>query len=79
MNLLKVPEVAGRLNCSESFVYQAIASGELRHYRLGKGQGGIRVSEEQIGEYLAPREKGGGAKAPKLAQRSRPLKHLSLE
>lgn len=44
-NLLKVAEVATRLNISESFVYQLVAAGELRYFRLGRGHGGIRFSE----------------------------------
>src|SRR5687768_7721130 len=57
--LLKVPEVAELLGCSPSFVYNSIADGSLKHYRLGKGQGGIRVSQEQIDEYLQSAERGG--------------------
>jgi excisionase family DNA binding protein len=57
--LLTVTEVAKRLNCSESFVYRILASGELRHFTLGRGQGGKRVSEEHLQEYLAEKEKGG--------------------
>jgi excisionase family DNA binding protein len=57
--MLTVKDVAGRLNCSESFVYELLASGELKHFRLGKGQGGKRVSEEQLQEYLLTREHGG--------------------
>ncbi|MDB5306070.1 MAG: hypothetical protein JWO38_272 [Gemmataceae bacterium] len=79
MKLLKVPEVAERLNCSESFVYEAIVSGELKHYRLGKGQGGIRLSEEQISNFLAGREKGGQPQpaAPAARKRVR-LRHLDV-
>jgi len=57
--LLKIWEVAERLSCSESFVYNAIADGSLKHFRLGQGQGGIRISEEQLAAYLADRERGG--------------------
>jgi excisionase family DNA binding protein len=51
--LLKISEVAQRLNTSTSFVYEIIAEGRLRHHRLGRGQGAIRVSEEQLAAYLA--------------------------
>lgn len=74
--LLKVPEVAERLGCSTSFVYNAIADGSLRHYRLGKGQGGIRVSEEHLEEYLQSVERGGQAESP--APLPRPRKQLKL-
>lgn len=53
MKLLKIADVADRLNCSESFAYGLISQGRLRCYRLGKGQGGLRVSEEQLTDYLA--------------------------
>jgi hypothetical protein len=42
--LLTVKQVAERLNCSEGFVY---------------GQGGKRVSEAQVDEYLRSMERGG--------------------
>ena len=57
--LMKIPVVAWRLSVSESFVYQIIGDGRLKHHRLGKGQGGLRVSEEQLQEYLLATEKGG--------------------
>ncbi len=79
MSLLKVNTVAERLNCSESFVYQILASGELQHYRLGRGQGGIRVSEAQIAAFLEGRERGDRAKpAAPVVRRKVRLKHLDL-
>ena len=51
--LLKISEVAKRLSVSTAFVYEIIAEGRLRHHRLGRGQGAIRVSEEQLAAYLA--------------------------
>lgn len=59
MALLKVKDVAEFLNASESFVYALLDSGRLRHHVLGRGQGGKRVSMEQIHEYLQSVEKGG--------------------
>lgn len=59
MNLMKISVVAWRLSTSESFVYGLIADGRLKHFRLGKGQGGLRVSEEQLQEYLAGQVEGG--------------------
>src|SRR5437899_1817785 len=64
MALLKVQDVAQRLNCSKSQVYELISSGILRHYRIGKGQGGIRVSDEQIQEFLKERQMGGNEIPP---------------
>lgn len=46
--MLKVSQVAERLNCSVGTVYQLVESKRLPHFRCP----GIRVSEEQIAEYL---------------------------
>jgi excisionase family DNA binding protein len=76
--MLKIPEVAARLNVSDSFVYVIIAEGRLKHHRLGKGQGGIRISEQQLEEYLRTTEQGG--EVPTRAKRAfdRPrYKHLT--
>lgn len=61
---MKIPEVARRLNCSVAFVYEIVAEGRLRHYRLGKNQGGIRISEEHLQEYLWKAEHGGEVRTP---------------
>ena len=57
--LLLVSEIAERLSCSEAFVYSAMSSGRLRHFVLGKGQGGKRCSEAQLQDFLNSRERGG--------------------
>ncbi|WP_162670179.1 helix-turn-helix domain-containing protein [Gemmata massiliana] len=63
--------MAKRLNISVSFVYTAVADGRLKHQ--GRGQGGIRVSEQQLAAYLADTERGGKSEeAPK-----RRYKHLT--
>lgn len=66
MSLMKIKRVAERLNIGVSTVYLLVESGRLPHYRVAKGA--IRVSEEQIEEYLEgcrrePRT-GRPAKAP---------------
>lgn len=71
---MKIPVIAWRLTVSESFVYALIGDGRLKHYRLGKGQGGLRVSEGQLQEYLLSREEGGDPVTPPAP----PLKHLTL-
>lgn len=63
-SLLKIPEVAKRLSVSTSFVYDLIAEGRLKHHRLGRGQGAIRVSEEQLHDYLRRTEYGGEVSPP---------------
>ncbi|NUQ63161.1 MAG: helix-turn-helix domain-containing protein [Pirellulales bacterium] len=42
--MLRVVQVAERLNCSVSTVYALIERGNLPHYRIG---GAIRVGEEE--------------------------------
>jgi len=77
-SLMKIAVVAWRLSVSEAFVYARIADGSLKHHRLGKGQGGIRVSEEQLQEYLAATAKGGDPSPPPAAKPVR-LRHLSVD
>ena len=73
-----VSQIAQRLQTSEAFVYARLADGSLRHFRLGSGQGGIRISEEQLQEFLDSRERGGQPRAPAPKVRPPKLKHLSL-
>ena len=78
-DMMTVEDVALRLKASDSFVYGAIADGRLKHHRLGKGQGGIRVSEEQFGAFLKLTERGGDPEpqSPKAAKpRPGPFRHL---
>ena len=50
--MLTVRDVSNRLGMSISFIYQELRSGKLEHYQLGKTHGSIRVSEEQLSNYL---------------------------
>jgi excisionase family DNA binding protein len=50
VSLLKVRQVAERLNVGVSTVYELLERGRLPHYRVAKGA--LRVSEEQIATYL---------------------------
>ena len=50
--LLTVKDISQRLNMSVTFVYQELSSGRLEHYQLGKVKGRIRVSENQLCNYL---------------------------
>jgi excisionase family DNA binding protein len=54
--LLLVSEVAERLRCSQSMIYDHIAQGRLEAYRVG-GKKGYRVSEEQLARFLERQEK----------------------
>ena len=72
--MLKVSDVANRLNCSIATVYQLVESKRLPHYRCP----GIRVSDVQLAEYLescqaSPRKLDLQPKLPR--QR---LKHIRL-
>jgi excisionase family DNA binding protein len=62
--LLLVSEVAERLRCSASSVYSNIARGRLKCYRVGAGNGGIRVTEEQIEAFLQSSETKPSATPP---------------
>lgn len=53
--MLRVKQVAERLNVSCSKVYELLGSGRLPHYRI---DGSVRVSEEQLQEYLESCKKG---------------------
>lgn len=55
--MLKLRQVAQRLNCSLSNVYALVESGELAHTLVGANGKGIRVSDDQLKAFLAEREK----------------------
>jgi len=59
MPLMKVGDVAERLTCCPSHVYALIASGRLHCHRIGKGRGGLRVSDEQLAAFLKETELTG--------------------
>ena len=52
MTLLTVRQVAERLNCSESLVYQLVDSGRIAVVRIGNGRGTIRLRPEDVDEYI---------------------------
>ena len=51
-NLMKVPEVAKRLDVSVSMIYSLCAGGRMPHVRVGLGRGTIRISEEDLTAFL---------------------------
>ena len=80
--LMRISVVAWRLSVSESFVYQAINEGRMKFFRLGKGQGGLRVSEQQLQDFLAKQEEGGEPQPETIPPRTvtvKPLKNLTLD
>lgn len=58
-SMLTVAQVAERLQCSPALVYALCAEGKLTHHRLGLGRGTIRVSEEQLRDFLEATKKAG--------------------
>lgn len=71
--MLKVSQVAERLNLSSSKIYEMVESGTLGHHRLG---GAIRFSEEQIGAFLEETKRERGTATLQKARNLRPrLKH----
>ena len=77
-SLMTVEDVARRIAMSDSFVYAAIAAGRLRHHRLGRGQGGIRVSPAHLAAFLADTERvAGPAPAPPTPPPARRYRHLT--
>ena len=75
--MLTVKQAAERLNVSLSLTYSLIAGRKLRFFRVGNGQGRIRIPEDAIGEYLArcvfePKEE----KPARPTSRTPRLRHL---
>ncbi len=74
--MLKVTQVAEKLNVSESIVYALIDAGRLACDRIGVGRGTIRVSSEDLDIYLASCRVANGGE-PRSAPRPR-LKHITI-
>ena len=73
--MLRVKQVAERLNLSESKIYELLERGELPHHRFG---GAIRVSEEQIAEYLERTKRERQEPEPRSHSSLPVLKHIRL-
>lgn len=50
--MMRVAEVARRLDVSAKTVYSLLEGGRLRCYRVGNGRGSYRVTEEHLRDYL---------------------------
>jgi excisionase family DNA binding protein len=62
---LTVKQLVERLGISRAQVYSLIANGKLPCHRFGNGRGAIRVSEEQLAQFLAATKfKPEGAELP---------------
>jgi excisionase family DNA binding protein len=66
---MRVKDVAKRLDISISTAYNLIESGQIPHCRHGLGRGTIRVSEEQLAQYLKNAERGRPAPAQSSTMR----------
>lgn len=74
--MLRVKQVAERLNLSESKVYEMVERGDLPHHRFG---GAIRVSESQIAEYLEETKRERRAEQSRKIHLRRPqLRHIKI-
>lgn len=74
--MMTVRDVAARLRCAVSTVYQLVESGRLAAFRIGPNEGSIRVSEEQFQTYLDACRSPAERPAPKPPQPR--LKHLEV-
>jgi len=61
--LFKVKEAAEFMNISKSKLYQMISDNKISCYEI---EGGIRLSENQIIEYLSNNEKKGNKNGKKI-------------
>lgn len=73
---MRVKEVATRLDVSLNTIYALVSDGKLRCCRIGRGRGVIRISEEQLDEFLRSAEPHPVAEVPQ-ARRVK-LKHIHL-
>lgn len=53
--LLRVSEVAARMQCSRQHVYDLIAAGQLAAIDIGMGRAQTRVREDELEAYIAAR------------------------
>jgi excisionase family DNA binding protein len=73
---MTVREAAIRLEVSVSLTYALVYAGKLRCTRHGLGRGCIRVSEEQLVDYLAGTEPKPQAPRPALPRKA--FRHVRL-
>jgi excisionase family DNA binding protein len=76
--VLTVRDLAGRLGCSVSNVYELVAKGELSCWRVGARGAGIRFSEEHVQEFLRCRQTRGAGPATRPAPAPRPAGDFTI-
>ena len=78
--LLKPRQLAERLNVSLSTVYSLVETGRIACHRIGVGRGAVRVSEEQLAEYLeSTRRETREPTERRSVSRLPQLKHVRLK
>jgi excisionase family DNA binding protein len=61
--MLRIPDVARRLNCSEATVRRLIWNGQLQAVQFNGKNTSVRISESVLEEWLQGRFAGGGDQA----------------
>jgi excisionase family DNA binding protein len=76
--MLRLSQVAERLNCSISNVYSLIEQGRLVAICIGANGKGYRVSESDLQSFLTEGRRHPGRDAPPFSEKSKPykLKHV---
>ena len=49
---MTVRQAAERMECSISTVYALVGAGRIKCNRIGLGRGAIRITEQQVADYL---------------------------
>jgi excisionase family DNA binding protein len=77
---MTVRQAADRLEVSTTLIYQLVASGKLRCYRVGNGRGVIRIDETHIEAFLREsQEEPRPCPAPSPPPAKLPkLKHITI-
>lgn len=73
--MLKVAQVAARLNLSSSRIYEMVEKGEITYHRIG---GAIRFTEEAIETLLEETRREHGVRPTKAKQPHPRLKHFRV-
>ncbi len=71
--LLKMKQVAERLNISLSKTYELVQEERLESYKI---DGAVRVSEEQLKKYLDGRKRG--QRPPPWPEKTKPVRKRSV-
>ena len=75
--MMTIREVAGKLRCSLSTVYELVEGGSLEAFRIGPNRGTIRVTEEQLKTYLDASRSLPQSHTPRRDEKERNETHYS--